>query len=141
MAPACLGFIKTRLGKEPLCVGTPLCGHLGHISLPQAQKIDSLVPMCTNLRATFQNHSLSCSICFLSRSIFSGTASHVMLHCSPFHIIHFPFIATSLLTRRRKKKTTPKSYYSPLKPIFLSLNVFSSFLNILQIKILNTRIS
>jgi hypothetical protein len=121
-------------------VGTPLCGQLGHISLPQAQKIDSLVPMCTNLRATFQNYSLSCSICFLSRSIFSGTASHVMLHCSPFHIIHFPFIATSLLTRR-KKKTTPKSFYSPQKPIFLSLNVFSSYLNILEIKILNTRIS
>lgn len=121
MAPACLGFIKTRLGKEPLCVGTPLCGHLGHISLPQAQKIDSLVPMCTNLRATFQNHSLSCSICFLSRSIFSGTASHVMLHCSPFHIIHFPFIATSLLTRRRKKKN-----YSQVLLLPPETNIFIS---------------
>lgn len=65
MAPTCLGSIRTGLGEEWLRVGTPLLGQLEHISPPKPTErnpnIDSLVPMCSNLRATFQNNNPLCA--------------------------------------------------------------------------------
>lgn len=140
MAPACLGFMKTRLGKEPL---------RGH-------------PAVWSTRAYFPTSSTEnrqpCSHVHKFKSNVPKSQP-LLLHLLPFQInifgnsqpcnaplqslphYTFPFHCHFTTDKKKKKKTTPKSYYSPQKPIFLSLNVFSSYLNILEIKILNTRIS
>lgn len=92
MGHPCLWHIRTLLGKVALMWDTPCRvdnGTFSDMHRPakcgeSASKQDSLVPMCTNLRATF--HSTQLLLCFPSSLPFPHLFLLSLYYLSMFHL-------------------------------------------------------